>query len=486
MIKAACAHIAAERSKVNARYKGGYHLSPELGWMNDPNGFVYFNGRYHMFWQYHPFAANNGLMYWGHAVSEDLVRWKHLPVALAPDRDYDADGCWSGSAVVRGGRLYLVYTGHRERDGRRVQTQNLAYSDDGVNFVKYEGNPVIGGDKLPRGASIADFRDPYVWERGGVYYMLVGTVEEGAAKVVLYRSGNLIDWEFFNTFLRRTGAGFCWECPSLIDTDGVDLFACSPVDYPHGKRAFANLNSNVYAVGKVDYSNGTMTAGEFYEIDGGSDFYAAQLIKGKDGAAVMTGWMNMWGRTYVPAELGDGWTGSLILPREVSVRGGKLIQRPVRAVYAYCKNRVEVDGVLSGEKSYEKIRGRQVRLVITADLGGAKSFAVHVFSACGARAKIIYDKAAGVLTLDRSECFHKISADPRDLGGERRSAEFIPQGNILRLEIFLDRSSIEVFAGEGELVMTSLAYGAPDADGIVFVSEGETAVKIIKEDVVAD
>ncbi|MBS5023183.1 MAG: glycoside hydrolase family 32 protein [Firmicutes bacterium] len=485
MLKEANEYIEANQGTVNGRFRGDYHLQPQIGWMNDPNGFVYYKGNYHLFYQFHPYSADGGLMYWGHAVSEDLVSWKYLPVALAPDRDYDADGCWSGSAIVEGDRLYLVYTGHYDRNGKRVQTQNLAYSDDGIHFFKYEGNPIIGPAQLPEGTSAADFRDPYIWKREGKYYILIGTMEEGAAKVQLYQSDDLFHWSYANDFLRRTHAGYCWECPSLVTLKETDLFVCAPVDYPHGEYAFWNYNSNVYATGKVDYKTGKMQASAFSEIDAGLDFYAAQLIRGKDEKIVMIAWMNMWNRKNVTSWLGDGWAGTQILPREVSLREGKLVQKPAEAIYGYCKNTVRIEDSLEGSRSYENVEGRSVRLKISTDLKEAESFTVSVFVGRDCHTDISYEKSTQTVKFDRSKSGYPITADERDMSeGRYRLAKYPLENGVLEMEIFLDKSSVEIFFGKGELTMTSLSYNAETASGIVFSCEGKTLVNMEKSDIV--
>lgn len=485
MLKEANEYIQANQGTVEGRFRGNYHLQPPIGWMNDPNGFVYYKGMYHLFYQFHPYSANGGLMYWGHAVSEDLISWQYLPVALSPDREYDADGCWSGSAIVEGGRLYLVYTGHYDRNGKRVQTQNLAYSDDGIHFFKYEGNPIIGPSQLPEGTSAADFRDPYIWKREGKYYILVGTMEEGAAKVQLYESDDLFHWSYKNDFLRRTHAGYCWECPSLVSFEETELFVCSPVDYPHGEYAYWNYNSNVYATGKVDYTTGKMQASAFSEIDAGLDFYAAQLIRGKDGKIVMTAWMNMWNRKNVTSLLGDGWAGAQILPREVGLRGGTLIQKPAEAIYGYCKNTVRITDRLEGSRSYENVDGRCVRLKVSADLQEAESFTVSVFVGEECQTDISYEKSTQTVKFDRSKSGYPVTADEREKSeGRYRLAKYPLENGVLEMEIFLDKSSVEIFFGKGELTMSSLSYNAETASGIVFSCKGNALVNIEKNDIV--
>ena len=157
-----------------------FHLSARVGWMNDPNGFSYYKGRYHLFYQYYPYESKWGPMHWGHAVSKDLLHWEYLPAALAPDEIYDRDGCFSGSALtLPDGRHLLVYTSvikERQEDGviRDIQTQSLAVGD-GLDYEKYEKNPILDEKDLPEGASRFDFRDPKVWQNAdGTYNCVLG------------------------------------------------------------------------------------------------------------------------------------------------------------------------------------------------------------------------------------------------------------------------------------------------------------------------
>ncbi|MDE6963821.1 MAG: glycoside hydrolase family 32 protein, partial [Lachnospiraceae bacterium] len=160
----------ATEKMISGNDRPEFHLSARVGWMNDPNGFSFYNGQYHMFYQYHPYDNIWGPMHWGHAVSSDLLRWEFLPAALAPDEPYDRDGCFSGSAVtLPDGRQLLMYTGvikERLKNGgvSEVQTQCLALGD-GTDYEKYEKNPVLDEKDLPEGASKYDFRDPKMWRR---------------------------------------------------------------------------------------------------------------------------------------------------------------------------------------------------------------------------------------------------------------------------------------------------------------------------------
>lgn len=153
-------YIQENREKVNPRYRPAFHVAPPVGWMNDPNGFIYYQGEYHLFYQYYPYNSQWGPMHWGHTKSKDLIHWEELPVALAPDEWYDKDGCFSGSAIEKDGRLYLMYTGHVVENDVVTQTQCIAVSDDGITFEKLASNPVIGAELLGDEGSIHDCRDP--------------------------------------------------------------------------------------------------------------------------------------------------------------------------------------------------------------------------------------------------------------------------------------------------------------------------------------
>ncbi len=179
-----------------------YHLTPRIGWMNDPNGFSYYKGQYHLFYQYHPYSTQWGPMHWGHAVSPDLLHWTYLPCALAPDQPYDGAGCFSGSAIeLPDGRQLLMYTGVRREaqpngTTQDVQTQCVAIGD-GLDYEKLDCNPVLDETDLPEGGSRYDFRDPKLWrEADGTYRCVVGNrTSDGSGSLPIYRSEDCIHWQ---------------------------------------------------------------------------------------------------------------------------------------------------------------------------------------------------------------------------------------------------------------------------------------------------
>ena len=189
--------IDESKSLINRQYRQQYHFMGEVGWINDPNGFIYLNGYYHLFYQYVPFDGfkeSEGAC-WGHARSKDLFKWEYLPVAIVPDHEYDKSGCWSGSSIYVNGILYLFYTGHYINGEIQKQTINIAFSQDGINFQKYQQNPII----IPQDSisSTRDFRDPFVFKDGNSYYLLIGTNKDNKPCIALYMSKDLFNWLIF-------------------------------------------------------------------------------------------------------------------------------------------------------------------------------------------------------------------------------------------------------------------------------------------------
>ena len=188
-----------------------YHFENKKGWMNDPNGLIWYKGEYHAFFQHYPFAPRWGQMHWGHATSKDLIHWTEHDIALFPDKDYENDGgCFSGSAIEKDGRLYLFYTSVSHEHG---QTQSVAWSDDGFNFVKYEGNPIIKNSPLNTNK---DFRDPKVFKYEDEYRMVVGAGAYNIAKILLFKSKDLLNWEYVGEILSDGRFGGVAECPDLF------------------------------------------------------------------------------------------------------------------------------------------------------------------------------------------------------------------------------------------------------------------------------
>ena len=462
-------YIVHSLASVKKGYRHTYHVMPPVGWMNDPNGFCYAFGKYQLFFQFYPYGAAWNSMHWGHYTTEDFVKWQLQPTALAPSGTADRDGCYSGSAIVKDGKLYLIYTSVL---GSR-QTQSLAVSSDGVHFEKL--GEVIKSDQLPKSCARSDFRDPKVFKRGELYYAVLGslsTQQEG--QILLYRSPDLFKWEYVGTLRRDmlTTRGI-YECPDLISLGGKDILIASPQGYETQDWRYENLHSSIYMVGELNTEKGSFHIDDEDEIDGGMDFYAPQTLSAPDGRTVMIAWMQMWSRTTPTAQ--HGWVGSMTLPRELTLKDGKLYQTPVREIERYRWNEVHVDRVpLSGEVTLANVKGTCVELSFTLEPGTAERAGVKVFSDGTHDARIYYDRASDKVVFDRSRMGIDIACDVKERDASIRSVRVDHGNGRISMRIFLDVSSCEVFLNGGERTMTGNVYS--EGSGISFFAEGGEAV----------
>ncbi len=469
------------------------HLSSRIGWMNDPNGFSYYRGRYHLFYQYYPFEAKWGTMHWGHAVSDDLLHWEYLPVALAPDEFYDnGAGCWSGSALeLPDGRHLLMYTGvadsARNPDGTLAvrQVQCIAFGD-GINYTKYEGNPVIDATLLPKGASVENFRDPKVWvEKDGSFRCVVGSLDEcGVAQILKYRSDDAICWTFDGVFARNdVQLGTMWECPDTFELDGVQVLLVSPQDMLPEGNEFMSGNGTLCLLGRLDDSTGAFIAESRQAIDYGIDFYASQTVRSPDGRRILIAWMQNWDSISMGS--GKPWFGQMTLPRELSVRDGRLCQWPIRELEHTHTHRVAYNDVhLEGERTLEGVSGRGGDLSLTVRPDDEsklyREFAIWFAQDERFHSALVFKPAEHMLKLNR-----KYSGLRRAIVYHRKCE--VPEfDGILKLRLVLDRYSVEVFVGQGERVLSMMIPTDQSADRITFFSDGKAVLDVEKYDIEVD
>jgi len=318
---------SANYSTEYSRSKLKYHYHPEKGWVNDPNGLVYFDGYYHVFYQHAPdFEIPwHQPMHWGHARTKDFLNWEELPIALAPDKDYDAGGCWSGTAIVKDGMLYLFYASIRtpEDTKKKIQTVSVAYSTDGINFEKYASNPVI--DHFPADGG-PDFRDPAVCVIDGLYYcvMASGNPETKTGRLLLYRSDDLLAWDYVGIMSEWANCKYA-ECPSFMASGDRFLLAASvcPLDKTH-----------YFSVMYGKFENDRFTVEHTAEVDKGPDQYAGQIFTDHLGRNLLISWIPGWKyRGYAESDV-----GCMSIPREIRLDGGKITAYPIKELQHLLKD----------------------------------------------------------------------------------------------------------------------------------------------------
>lgn len=432
-----------------------FHFLPPGNWMNDPNGPIYHDGYYHVFYQLNPFTDSWGDIHWGHARSRDMVHWEHLPIALSPSVEQGEACCYSGTCTIRrDGTPVILYTKVGPSGAEQPFEQWMAIGDDELlHWRKYEHNPVLSLGNHDGPAVLGDWRDPFVFDYGEQTYMVLGAVlsaqSEEHAAVLLYRAANeeLTEWEFLTVLLSspKYERGFL-ECPNFVplDDDNWILFVSPyhPVEYYVGEFELEELRFTPKRKGRVDHS---------------IDFYASNTFPAPDGRRILLGWVGGFKK-------GRQWNGCLSLPREIGLaEDGMLIQRPVRELKA-----------LRG-RPYS-IAAREIRSEIYR-VPGLQSATVEVYARirpvsaghCGLRVRMGAGESSGV----------EIALEPETLivAGMKLQLPAEIQRDSVDLHLFLDNSVLELFVLEGRVAVTKTIYPPDDDLEVGIFADGHARVE---------
>lgn len=479
MTELARANKFQEENRVNEGEKPVFHVTPPVGWMNDPNGFSVFRGMVHLFYQYHPYREKWGPMHWGHCISKDFMKWEELPVALAPDMDYDAAGCFSGSAIETEEGHALIYTGVMEKereDGSKetVQQQCLAIGD-GTYYKKISSNPVILAGQLPDGFSTEDFRDPKVWREKETYYLAAGNRNEKQnGQVVLFASEDLREWRYVSVLADNQGKyGKMWECPDFFSLGGKYILVVSPQDMQADGAEFHNGNQAAALIGEYDRENYRLLEEQVITLDYGTDFYAPQTLETEDGRRILIAWMQSWDMDIRPAE--QKWSGMMTIPRQLTMRDDRLYQQPVKELEHYRTEPLTyTDREISGKCQLPDIRGRVLDLTIELQEGDYQEFAVSFAGNEKYHTSFRYIRDTQTIEFDRT-----YSGIVRDVVCQR-SMKIKNAEKTLKLRFLLDRFSVELFVNDGLQTFTSTFYTPLEAEDIVLECDKKALVNIEK------
>ena len=489
-----------DASAAPARYaephRPQFHFSPPAMWMNDPNGMVYYDGEYHLFYQYYPDDTVWGPMHWGHAVSTDLVHWENLPIALYPD---ELGYIFSGSAVVDWRNssgfgdgdtppLVAIFTYHNpqlaEAGGRDHEYQGIAWSTDrGRTWTKYAGNPV-----LPNTQRLQDFRDPKVfWHTESERWVMALSAND---HVQLWASPNLKDWTHLSDFGREWGAhGGVWECPDLVrmrvDGDGAERWVLILNLNPGGPQGGSGTQ---YFVGDFDGRRFTLDAafqrslldeGAIW-LDHGRDNYAGVTwadVPPDDGRHLFIGWMGNW--DYAQQVPTEGWRSAMTLPRTLSLHatpaGLRVFSRPVRELqvlrrgaFTLAERLLEPGGKWSPATGLDLSRSEMV-LEFELPRDESATVRIELSNTLGERYVFGLDGSTGEFFSDRTRSGDLSFSSA--FAGVHRAARLVDDRR-LRLQLFFDVASVEAFADGGATVMTDIFFPTRPYETLTVTADG--------------
>lgn len=437
-------------------YRQKYHIMPVTGLLNDPNGFIYMGGLWHLFYQWCPWGAVHGLKHWYHLVSTDLAHWENVGLCVKPDTDYDNKGVYSGSGFAYDDRYYIFYTGnHRDEDWTR-RPYTCAAEITMANTARKLGKPLI----KPNPDYTDNVRDPKIVynEELKKYFIFLGAqTKDKKGRIIAYSSKDILGKYDFAGELKVEGYedfGEMWECPSVERIDGKDVLIFCPQNI-HLPNSGDAKDHNGYIVGDLDYEMLTFKpAGHFHVLDEGFDFYAAQCAANSD-RKILSAWMGLPDSEYPTDD--EDWSGCLTLPRELHVKGSRLTQAPV----------VELAGLRHhAVDATKETLPDGAELVIDTD---GKDFALRLLSDEDGKGGILftYDARKKSLTFDRSGLSQKLN----EQYGNVRTHTAVSA--VTRLRVFIDRSSVEIFVNDGDEVFTSRLFPRENEHHFHFDGKGE-------------
>lgn len=476
--------------KYTEKHRPQIHFSPEANWMNDPNGMVYLDGEYHLFYQYYPDSTIWGPMHWGHAISKDLIHWEHLPTALFPD---SLGMIFSGSAVIDKENtsglgkvgippMVAIFTYHNmnaEKAGKTdFQTQGLAYSlDKGRSWTKYENNPIV------KNPGIRDFRDPKVFwnQQAGIWNMILAVADH----VNIYSSPNLIEWKLESEFGFGVGShNGVWECPDLFpcqiegttETKWVMLVSV-------GSGAPNGGSGTQYFVG--DFDGYTFEYNEIKTkwLDYGKDNYAGVTwadIPEKDGRRIFIGWMNNWQyANQIPTSI---WRGACTIPRSLKLveiyDDFLLISTPVEEYNQLKGKEIKLAGTtIFGEFEIKEKQEFPIEINLTfntknsTQLTFAEQFGVILSNSKNEKLVIGYDNLNKLFFVDRTNVGWD---NPSKDFAQIHYAPYINNDPGLEIRLIIDKSSVELFAKNGLVVMTEQFFPTEEFSAVsLFAEKGD-------------
>jgi len=433
-----------ERLIQNDKRRLIYHLQPPMGWLNDPNGLFQKDGVYHIYHQYVPFYPKHCSVMWGHVTTRDFINYQYHNPVIYPDTDWDANGPYSGSSLLKDNTLYFFYTGNvRHTDceydyitGGREQNTILVTSRDGFHFS--DKVLLMKNENYPADLT-KHVRDPYVFSENNRYFMLQGARDlKDHGSAILFESDDLKNWHYKLRFEKKPNFGYMWECPNYLKVNGKQFLIACPQGIAQDNIKYFNANQCGWFPLDYDFKGNDYNLGEFEKLDFGFDFYAPQVFKDEKDRYILLGWMSTPDSDYeCESTIDCGWVHAMTVPRELFIdKSGNLCQKPLPELKKLRKKEEII--AFNNEFCIKTPVCFEMKLKIE---NTDKPFELTV------RKSAVIKYQNEILSLDMTGC---------GLGRKIHSI-CVPSG-VKDLHILSDTSSLEIFVNNGESVFTTRIF----------------------------
>lgn len=484
LVEKANLYIKNRKVKENDIYRPKYHVSPKVGWVNDPHGIVYFKGQYHLFCQHYPYETCSKDVHWGHFTTKDFIHFDEVRCAIAPDEPYDMSGCWSGSVIVENDKLFIFYTGfHLREDGKYYQVTCGAVSEDGINFKKFDNNPVIGFDKIPEYTNIVDFRDPCVFKENDKFYIIMGSKsKEEVPMVLLYESDDLYHWNFKKKLASDERYGTMFECPNLVRFKDCAYLITSPQNIPLKDDNFFNVSSCIYFRMPRDFINNDFKLENVREMDHGFDYYAPNVC---DKEKIMVAWSQLWGRRYYLSEKGSDFINNFSLFKKIELDGDRLKFIPLDVYKTLFRNEEKHVLNLKVNEEITKKFGKYYHFEAEVEVKKGLIFELRLNKNDDECVLFTLNVDEKKLSIDRSKLKEQLFGV--DNTPATKGFRFLNLDNIdekFKFEIYADSEVMEVYVNDFKDSFSYLAFS--NGEEVSFKANKDVNVKVIKQDVVVD
>ena len=448
-------------NKKNAKHwRLNYHIEPPVGLLNDPNGLAYFNGEYFIFYQWNPTGCIHANKHWALVKTKDFISYTKPEKVLAPNKWYNKNGCYSGSAIVANEKLEILYTGNvKDKDNNRSSYQCRVTIDKDCKIE--EKGPVV--DKIPEGYT-ADFRDPKLFEKNGVYYFIIGVkTKDNKGRVLLYKSSNFQNWDFEGEIKTSYEEfGYMWECPNLFELGGKDVLIFSPQGLEKEEYRYQNIYQSGYISGKLDYDTLKFEHNEFRELDYGTDFYAPQIFQDNKGRTIMYGWMGLPEEENLQQTSKFGWVYSLTMPRELTLKDQIIYQKPIDEMKNFRQGKIEqVNNLVTESLKIENIKENSYEFIL--DFERCKAEKVEIRFAAS-------DNDYSVFSLDFKNNLGILDNSNRANSPNSVRKFIIQDESNFKINMFVDKSAVEIYFQDGREVLSSRIYPNEDSTNLNILS----------------